>query len=187
MPREPCVYILASRPHGAIYAGVTSDLARRVWQHKRGEGSAFTRHYQIDKSVWMEAHETMDEAIAREKQIKRWSKARRRGLIDVFQSRVARSLLRLGVTGGRPCVASVRDSARYPRRSAGMTELQFVRRSETATLTSYRAFRDSALIEHRSARVDCLAQVRVPDRSPPSTLLTGSPHRLQPTETGDRP
>ena len=69
MPREPCVYILTSQPHGAIYAGVTSDLPRR---------------YQIDKLVWMEPHETMDQAIAREKQHKRWSKARRRGLIGQF-------------------------------------------------------------------------------------------------------
>ena len=63
MPREPCVYILASRPHGAIYTGLTSDLPRRVWQHKRGQGSAFTRRYQIDKLVWMEPRETMDQAI----------------------------------------------------------------------------------------------------------------------------
>ena len=84
MRREPCVYILASRPHGAIYTGVTSDLARRVWQHKQGAGSSFTRRYQIDKLVWMEPHDSMSEAIAREKQIKRWSKARRRGLIDAF-------------------------------------------------------------------------------------------------------
>ena len=84
MGREPCVYILASRPHGAIYTGVTSDLVRRVWQHKRGVGSAFTKRYQIDKLVWMELHASMGEAIAREKQIKRWSKARRRGLVDAF-------------------------------------------------------------------------------------------------------
>ena len=84
MPLEPYVYILASRPRGAIYTGVTGDLRRRVWQHKRGEGSAFTKRYQIDKLVWMELHDTMDEAIAREKQIKRWSKERRRGMIDVF-------------------------------------------------------------------------------------------------------
>ena len=84
MLREPCMYILASRPPGAIYTGVTSDLARRVWQHKRREGSSFTRRYQIDKLVWMEMHETMYEAIAREKQIKRWSKKRRRGMIDAF-------------------------------------------------------------------------------------------------------
>ena len=69
MPREPCVYILASRPHGAIYTDVTSDLTRRVWQHKL---------------VWMEPCETMDQAIAREKQIKCWSKTRQRVLIDQF-------------------------------------------------------------------------------------------------------
>ncbi len=84
MPREPGVYILASRPHGAIYTGVTADLPRRVWQHKRGVGSAFTKRYQIDKLVWMEPHGTMDDVIAREKQIKRWSKARRRRMIDEF-------------------------------------------------------------------------------------------------------
>ena len=84
MPLEPCVYILASRPRGAIYTGVTGDLRRRVWQHKRGEGSAFTKRYQIHNLVWMEPHDTVDEAIAREKQIKRWSKQRRRGMIDVF-------------------------------------------------------------------------------------------------------
>ncbi len=82
MPRQPCVYILASRPHGAIYTGVTADLPRRVWQHKQGAGSVFTRRYQIDKLVWMEPHDSMIEAIAREKQIKRWSKARRRALIN---------------------------------------------------------------------------------------------------------
>ncbi len=84
MSRQPCVYILASRPHGSIYTGVTADLVRRVWQHKRGEGSAFTRRYQINKLVWMEPHDRMDQAIAREKQIKRWTKARRRGMIDEF-------------------------------------------------------------------------------------------------------
>ena len=84
MPLEPCVYILASRPRGTIYTGVTGDLRRRVWQHKRGEGSAFTKRYQIDSLVWMEPHATMDEAIAREKQIKRWSKEHRRGMIDAF-------------------------------------------------------------------------------------------------------
>ena len=84
MSREPCVYILASRPQGAIYTGVTTNLPRRVWQHKRGVGSAFTKRYQIDKLVWMEPHDTIAEAIAREKQIKRWSKARRRGMIDEF-------------------------------------------------------------------------------------------------------
>ena len=52
--------------------------------HKRGVGSAFTKRYQIDKLVWMEPHDTMDDASEREKQIKRWSKARRRGMIDEF-------------------------------------------------------------------------------------------------------
>ncbi len=68
-----------------------SDLHRRHFRPRAprvtaqaGEGSSFTRRYQIDKLVWMEMHETMYEAIAREKQIKRWSKKRRRGMIDAF-------------------------------------------------------------------------------------------------------
>ena len=84
MGREPCVYILASRPGGAIYTGVTSNLLQRVWQHKQGTGSRFTKRYQINKLVWMEAHDTMSDAIRREKQIKRWSKEFRRGMIDDF-------------------------------------------------------------------------------------------------------
>ena len=66
MAFQPCVYILASRWHGPIYTGVTSDVVRRVWQHKNGTGSTFTKRYQIDKLVWLELHDTMIDAIARE-------------------------------------------------------------------------------------------------------------------------
>ncbi len=81
MTRQPCVYILASRAGGATYVGVTSDLARRVQEHREGRGSAFTARYQIRKLVWYEWHDRMDEAIAGEKQIKSWDRAWKSDLI----------------------------------------------------------------------------------------------------------
>ena len=81
MAREPCVYILASRPGGANYVGVTSDLPRRVQEHREGRGSDFTRRYRIRTLVWYEWHDRMDEAIAREKQIKTWRRSEKSELI----------------------------------------------------------------------------------------------------------
>ena len=74
MPKEPCVYILASKRNGTTYIGVTSDLARRVWMHKEGLVEGFTKRYGIRMLVWYEPHETMIEAITREKQLKRWKR-----------------------------------------------------------------------------------------------------------------
>ncbi|MDE2986542.1 MAG: GIY-YIG nuclease family protein [Chloroflexota bacterium] len=81
MSREPCVYILASRPGGATYVGVTSDLARRVEEHRQGRGSRFTSRYRIRMLVWYEWHETMIEAIEREKELKKWERAKKSRLI----------------------------------------------------------------------------------------------------------
>jgi putative endonuclease len=72
MVKVPCVYILASRPYGTLYTGVTSNLVHRVWQHKAKEIPGFTSKYNVDRLVWYEVHETMATAIAREKQIKNW-------------------------------------------------------------------------------------------------------------------
>ena len=74
-PRVPRVYIMASRPGGAIYIGVTSDLVQRVWQHKEGLVEGHTNRYNIKDLVWYEAHETMESAISREKALKRWKRA----------------------------------------------------------------------------------------------------------------
>ncbi len=67
MPKEYYVYILASRPNGAIYIGVTNDLDRRVWEHKEGIASKHTQKYKIDKLVYFECFDQIDDAIAREK------------------------------------------------------------------------------------------------------------------------
>ena len=74
MPKEPCVYILASKRNGTTYIGVTSDLPRRVWMHKEGLVEGFTKRYGVHTLVWYELHETMTEAITREKQLKRWKR-----------------------------------------------------------------------------------------------------------------
>jgi putative endonuclease len=70
MPRSPCVYIMASDRDGTLYTGVTSNLAQRIHQHREGLGEGFTRRYRRQLLVFYEAYERMDEAIAREKQIK---------------------------------------------------------------------------------------------------------------------
>lgn len=69
------MYILASKRNGTLYIGVTSDLVRRVWEHKNGDVAGFTKQYGIKLLVYFEAHQTMADAILREKQIKKWRRA----------------------------------------------------------------------------------------------------------------
>jgi putative endonuclease len=66
------VYVLCNRPYGTLYVGVTSDLAKRVWQHKEHLVAGFTARHGIARLVWYECHESIEEAITREKQIKEW-------------------------------------------------------------------------------------------------------------------
>jgi putative endonuclease len=74
MPRAAYVYMLASRRYGTIYIGVTSDLVKRIWQHREGLIDGFTRQYGVKLLVWYEIHAEMLEAITREKQIKEWKR-----------------------------------------------------------------------------------------------------------------
>jgi putative endonuclease len=69
------VYILANRPRGVLYVGVTSDLARRAWQHRSGTGSGFVKRYGVTRLVYAERHEEIISAIQRETSIKRWPRA----------------------------------------------------------------------------------------------------------------
>ena len=75
------VYILASRPGGALYVGVTNDLSRRVWEHKMGRGGEHTRRYGIDRLVYYETFPSISDAIQRETSIKRWPRAWKANLI----------------------------------------------------------------------------------------------------------
>jgi len=72
MMKNPAVYILASSQNGTLYIGVTSDLIKRIWQHKEGLSDGFTKQYEVKILVWYEQHETMESAIAREKAMKKW-------------------------------------------------------------------------------------------------------------------
>ncbi len=76
------VYLMASRYRGTIYTGVTADLSRRTWQHKHGGGSAFARRYGVTRLVHAEPFERIDEAIAREKAIKKWLRGWKIQLIE---------------------------------------------------------------------------------------------------------
>jgi putative endonuclease len=78
---EPCVYILASRARGSLYIGVTSDLRRRLAQHRDGMVS-HTRRYRISKLVYFEFHDRMANAIQREKNLKYWRRAWKVELIE---------------------------------------------------------------------------------------------------------
>jgi putative endonuclease len=80
--RAPCVYILASHKKGTLYVGVTSDVVRPVWEHRSGEIAGFTEKYSVDHLAWFEMHPTMNGAIAREKQIKKWNRAWKVRLIE---------------------------------------------------------------------------------------------------------
>ena len=79
--RQFFVYILASRPGGAIYVGVTSDLLRRVYEHKNGLIAGHTKSYRINKLVHFENYQTARDAIQREKNIKHWPRAWKTRLI----------------------------------------------------------------------------------------------------------
>ena len=74
--------MLASQRNGTLYVGVTSDLVERVWIHKQGREPGFTQRYVVNRLVWYEHHESMAEAIAREKQVKRWKRAWKLELIE---------------------------------------------------------------------------------------------------------
>ncbi len=80
--KRPCVYILASQRNGTIYIGVTSDPVKRVWEHKSDLVEGFTKKYRVHTLVWYEAHETMEAAITREKQLKDWKRAWKLELIE---------------------------------------------------------------------------------------------------------
>jgi len=80
--KQPAVYILASKRNGTLYTGVTSDLLKRVWEHKNDLVESFTRRYHVHFLVWYELHETMESSILREKRIKGWKREWKLRLIE---------------------------------------------------------------------------------------------------------
>jgi putative endonuclease len=84
--RNYAVYMLASRRNGTLYIGVTNDLARRTHAHRSGVGSAFTAKYGVNILVWYELYRNVKEAIAREKQLKKWERKWKLKLIEDFNA-----------------------------------------------------------------------------------------------------
>ena len=80
------VYMLASRRNGTLYIGVTNNLARRTHEHRSGVGSAFTMKYGVNILVWYEFYRDVNEAIAREKQLKKWQRKWKLKLIEDFNA-----------------------------------------------------------------------------------------------------
>jgi putative endonuclease len=77
-----CVYMMASRRRGTLYIGVTSDLPKRVWEHREGVADGFTKQYGVKKPVWYEVHDNAESAITREKRLKEWRRAWKVELIE---------------------------------------------------------------------------------------------------------
>jgi putative endonuclease len=82
MHKQPAVYILASGKNGTLYTGVTSNLVKRVWEHKQDLVDGFTKKYQVHQLVYFELCDDMLSAIAREKQIKAGSRKKKILLIE---------------------------------------------------------------------------------------------------------
>ncbi len=76
------VYLLASKPYGTLYVGVTSELTRRVWEHKIKAVPGFTTRYGVDRLVWFETHDSAEAAMRRERQIKEWRRDWKINLIE---------------------------------------------------------------------------------------------------------
>ena len=84
---QPAVYIVASGRNGTVYAGVTSDLPKRAWQHRQGLVDGFSKMHGCKLLVWFELHATMDYAITREKQVKGGSRKKKLALIEAGNPR----------------------------------------------------------------------------------------------------
>jgi len=80
--KHPAVYILANKPNGTLYTGVTSDLRKRAWEHRNSQALGFTERYGIRALVYYELHKSMMSAIRREKQIKKWNRSWKLRLIE---------------------------------------------------------------------------------------------------------
>ena len=82
MNKQPAVYILASKRNGTLYIGVTSDLVKRIWEHKNNMVEGFTKRYNVHRLVWYELHKSMETAITREKRLKNWKRKWKLELIE---------------------------------------------------------------------------------------------------------
>jgi putative endonuclease len=103
------VYMLASKPYGTLYTGVSSDIIKRVCEHRHGAMPGFTKKYEVKTLVWYETHAEIHEAIAREKRIKRWRRDWKISMIEENNPRWADLYPALSGMGPGSDLRSVRD------------------------------------------------------------------------------
>ena len=84
MNKKSYVYTLANKRNGTLYVGITSDLIKQVWQHKKDLADGFTKKYSVKKLVYYEVHEDIISAIHREKRLKEWQRKWKQELIEKF-------------------------------------------------------------------------------------------------------
>lgn len=82
MEKKFCVYILTNKMYGTLYVGMTSNLPKRIWEHKNKVVEGFSEKYDLDKLVYYEVHENAESAIKREKRLKKWN---RKWKIEIIQ------------------------------------------------------------------------------------------------------
>ena len=82
MEKNFAVYIMASKRNGTLYIGVTSDLPKRVWEHRESVVQGFTKDYGVNILAWYEMHDNAESAITREKRLKKWNRAWKIRLIE---------------------------------------------------------------------------------------------------------
>ena len=82
--KQPAVYIMASQRNGTLYVGVTSDLVKRIWEHRNDVEEGFTKRYGVHLLVYFETHARIDDAILREKRIKKWRRAWKIRLLETM-------------------------------------------------------------------------------------------------------
>lgn len=85
--RQPVVYILTNHTNTVLYIGVTTDITKRVWEHRQKVVKGFTEHYRLYKLVYYECFESIVNAIEREKQLKKWSRKKKEWLIYRMNSK----------------------------------------------------------------------------------------------------
>jgi putative endonuclease len=119
VPKQPAVYVLASDRNGTLYTGVTSNLVGRTWQHREHAVDGFTKRYDLINLVWYELLPTMESAIIREKQIKKWNRAWKLRLIQVenplwtdLWPSISRGSIAMDNSLRSPCGSSLRDDLR---------------------------------------------------------------------------
>ncbi|HEY0011680.1 MAG TPA: GIY-YIG nuclease family protein [Allosphingosinicella sp.] len=112
MPKQPCVYILASRRNGTIYVGVTADLLARLYKHREGLTRGFAAEHDVYRLVYYEMHDTMADAIAREKRLKNWRRGWKVALIEGSNPLWADRALELGFDPVAPHPSTLTPSSR---------------------------------------------------------------------------